>query len=144
VQRTLFEADGRPWTGRALKVGDLMLVRVEVSPTRRADDALLVDRLPAGLEIENQNLSQGPQASEFSLQLPSGQSLRVADTMTDNRVKHREFRDDRFVAAVKLDSAPINLVYMVRVVTPGRYTVPAPSWKTCTGRNCAPWASRGR
>jgi uncharacterized protein YfaS (alpha-2-macroglobulin family) len=125
VQRTLFEADGRPWKGGALRVGDLMLVRVEVRPTRRADDALLVDRLPAGLEVENLNLSQGPGAAEFSLQLPSGQSLRVADTMTDNRVKHREYRDDRFVAAVKLDSAPINLVYMVRVVTPGRYTVPA-------------------
>lgn len=125
VQRTLFDAAGQPWKGGALKVGDLMLVRVEVRPTRRADDALLVDRLPAGLEVENLNLSQGPGASEFSLQLPSGQSLRVADTMTDNRVKHREYRDDRFVAAVKLDSAPINLVYMVRVVTPGRYTVPA-------------------
>lgn len=124
VQRTLFQADGQPWNGRALKVGDLMLVRVEVRPTRRADDALVVDRLPAGLEIENQNLAQGPQASEFSLQLPKGDSLRVADTMTDNRVKHREFRDDRFVAAVKLDSAPINLIYMVRVVTPGRFTVP--------------------
>jgi uncharacterized protein YfaS (alpha-2-macroglobulin family) len=124
VQRSWFDADGRPWDGRALKVGDLMLVRVEVKPTRRADDALLVDRLPAGLEIENQNLSQGPQASEFSLQLPNGQSLRIADTMSDNRVKHREFRDDRFVAALKLDSAPINLVYMVRVVSPGRYTVP--------------------
>ena len=124
VQRTLFEADGRPWKGGALRVGDLMLVRVEVRPTRRADDALLVDRLPAGLEVENLNLSQGPGAAEFSLQLPSGQSLSVADTMTDNRVKHREYRDDRFVAAVKLDSAPINLVYMVRVVTPGRYTVP--------------------
>ncbi|OYW26260.1 MAG: hypothetical protein B7Z51_10260, partial [Methyloversatilis sp. 12-65-5] len=122
--RSWFDADGRPWDGRALKVGDLMLVRVEVKPTRRADDALLVDRLPAGLEIENQNLSQGPQASEFSLQLPNGQSLRIADTMTDNRVKHREFRDDRYVAALKLDSAPINLVYMVRVVSPGRYTVP--------------------
>lgn len=124
AQRTLFEADGRPWSGRALKVGDLMLVRVEVRPTRRADDALLVDRLPAGLEIENQNLSQGPQATEFTLQLPGGQSLRVMDTLMDNRVKHREYRDDRFVAAVKLDSAPMNLVYMVRVVTPGRYTVP--------------------
>lgn len=124
AQRTLFEADGRPWSGRALKVGDLMLVRVEVRPTRRADDALVVDRLPAGLEIENQNLSQGPQASEFSLQLPGGQTLRVMDTLTDNRVKHREYRDDRFVAAVKLDAAPMNLIYMVRVVTPGRYSVP--------------------
>jgi uncharacterized protein YfaS (alpha-2-macroglobulin family) len=124
AQRTLFEADGRPWGGRALKVGELMLVRVEVRPTRRADDALVVDRLPAGLEIENQNLSQGPQATEFTLQLPGGQSLRVMDTLMDNRVKHREYRDDRFVAAVKLDSAPMNLVYMVRVVTPGRYTVP--------------------
>lgn len=124
VQRTLFTADGRPLSGRSLKVGDLMLVRLEIRPSRRADDALVVDRLPAGLEIENQNLSQGPHAAEFALQPASGGALRVADTMADGRVKHREFRDDRFVAAVKLDNAPLNLVYMVRVVTPGRYTVP--------------------
>ncbi len=124
AQRTLFEADGRPWNGRVLKVGDLMLVRVEVRPARRTDDALLVDRLPAGLEIENQNLTQGSQASEFALQLPKGGSLRVMDTLTDHRVKHREYRDDRYVAALRLDSAPLNVIYMVRVVTPGRFTVP--------------------
>ena len=28
------------------------------------------------------------------------------------------------LAAVKLDAAPMNLIYMVRVVTPGRYSVP--------------------
>ena len=37
---------------------------------------------------------------------------------------HTEYRDDRFVAAAAL-GAPMDLFYLVRAVTPGRYVVPA-------------------
>ena len=45
--------------------------------------------------------------------------------MADARIKHSEYRDDRFVAAADLDGRPLDLFYLVRVVTPGRYVVPA-------------------
>ena len=42
-------------------------------------------------------------------------------------IVHEEFRDDRYVAAIKLDSGQYaKLFYIVRAVTPGTYTVPPP------------------
>ncbi|MDE2382884.1 MAG: hypothetical protein KGL71_11845, partial [Xanthomonadaceae bacterium] len=42
-------------------------------------------------------------------------------------LNHEEFRDDRYVAALKLQAgSPAKLFYLVRAVTPGSYTVPPP------------------
>ena len=42
-------------------------------------------------------------------------------------VQHEEYRDDRYVAAVKLyQGSPARLFYLVRAVTPGTYVVPPP------------------
>ena len=87
---------------------------------QRVKDGLVVDRIPAGFEVENMNLTQGSQASEFKVQ-----NVEVAQAMGNERIKHSEYRDDRFVAAADLDGSPLDLFYLVRVVTPGRYVVPA-------------------
>src|SRR5574341_824129 len=87
---------------------------------QRIEDALVIDRVPAGFEIENLNLSQGPQAEEFRVG-----NVSVAQAMSDSRIKHREYRDDRYVAAARLDSSWLSVLYMVRVVSPGRFVVPA-------------------
>ncbi len=45
--------------------------------------------------------------------------------MTDRRIRHVEWRDDRFVAAARLDDyRELNLFYRARVVTPGRFVMP--------------------
>ncbi|HNH46350.1 MAG TPA: hypothetical protein PKY30_04905, partial [Myxococcota bacterium] len=44
----------------------------------------------------------------------------------DARIKHREFRDDRYVAAAELSGDWVTVYYLLRVVSPGRFTVPAP------------------
>ena len=120
LERSWFTADGKPLTSRTLKTGDMVLVRLTARPTQqRIKDALVVDRVPAGMEVENLNISQGPQASEFVVD-----GVNLATAMSNERIKHREFRDDRFVAAVDL-SDKMQLFYMLRVVTPGKYTVPA-------------------
>ncbi len=42
-------------------------------------------------------------------------------------IKHIEFRDDRFVAALAVDTyRPATLIYLARAVTPGRYKMPPP------------------
>ena len=71
--------------------------------------------------MENLNLSQGPQAGEFSVG-----GINVAQAMSDERIKHREYRDDRFVAAAQIGPQKLTLFYLLRVVTPGNFTVPAP------------------
>jgi uncharacterized protein YfaS (alpha-2-macroglobulin family) len=80
-----------------------------------------VDRIPAGFEIENLNLSQGPQAGEFTVE-----RINIAEANADPRIVHTEFRDDRFVAAAQLGGKTLDVFYLVRAVTPGRYVVPAP------------------
>jgi uncharacterized protein YfaS (alpha-2-macroglobulin family) len=120
VQRSWFDADGRPWSPRPLKVGEMLIVRLQARARQPIEDALIVDRVPAGVEIENLNLSQGPKAEEFSVG-----DVNVAVAMADGRLKHTEYRDDRYVAAAKLDGQWLNVFYMVRVVSPGRFAVPA-------------------
>jgi alpha-2-macroglobulin len=121
LERRWFTTDGKPWKGGNLKVGDMLLVRVSAKAKQVIEDALIVDHIPAGLEVENLNLSQGPQAGEFFID-----GVNLAAASSDPRIKHKEYRDDRFVAALKLDANPVNLFYLLRVVTPGRFHVPGP------------------
>lgn len=52
------------------------------------------------------------------------------EAMADKRIQHVEYRDDRFVAAVRLDGnmyrnrEQMQLFYRAKVVTPGRFLVP--------------------
>jgi uncharacterized protein YfaS (alpha-2-macroglobulin family) len=119
LKREWFLADGSPWRNEPLRVGDTLIVRVTARARQRVEDGMVVDRVPAGLEIENQNLTQGLQADQFMVG-----GVNVAQAMADSRIKHREFRDDRFVAAVRLEARPVSLFYFVRVVSPGRFGVP--------------------
>ena len=42
-------------------------------------------------------------------------------------MRHEEYRDDRFVAALKLDRGrTARVFYLVRAVSPGTYTAPPP------------------
>ncbi len=120
IERSWFEADGRPWSGRNLQTGDTLVVKLEASANQRIEDALIVDRVPAGFEVENLNLSQGAEMADWTVG-----GVRVSDALADPRIKHREYRDDRYVAAARIDGK-VTIFYRVRVVTPGRYVVPAP------------------
>ncbi len=45
--------------------------------------------------------------------------------MLQSQIVHREYRDDRFVAALNLRKGrSSHLFYLARAVTPGRYQVP--------------------
>ncbi len=68
--------NGQPLNLRNLNSGDLVLVHLAVSAKQRVPDALVVDLLPAGLELENQNLAQSA-ASLGERQQPSEGVARV-------------------------------------------------------------------
>jgi uncharacterized protein YfaS (alpha-2-macroglobulin family) len=121
LERSWWTPDGKSTTSRQFNTGDLVVVRLKVQAKQRIKDALVVERVPAGMEVENLNLSQGVQASDFTVG-----DVNVGEAMADARIKHREFRDDRFVAAADLRDGPLHLFYVLRVVTPGKFTVPAP------------------
>ncbi|HBS63685.1 MAG TPA: hypothetical protein DEB32_13405, partial [Stenotrophomonas sp.] len=122
VERSWYTTDGKPWTPRALKEGEALIVRVSVTPNVDMPDALLTDLLPAGLEIENFNLGDAKQWADVVVD-----GLSVNDRGDAANVKHEEFRDDRYVAALKLSrGSTAKVFYLVRAVTPGTYRVPPP------------------
>jgi len=97
-----------------LKLGDLVFVEVEVGNTSAAyiQNIAVVDRLPAGFEVENPRL---------------GRSTK-ADWMDEQQAWQAEFmnlRDDRLEAFGMLPPhSTRKIIYTVRVVTSGKFTIP--------------------
>ncbi|WP_256832203.1 alpha-2-macroglobulin [Pseudomonas sp. Pse1] len=123
IRREYLGMNGQPLDLKALNSGDLVLVHIAVNAKQRVPDALVVDLLPAGLELENQNLAQ----SAASLENASSKVKEWRESMQNASLKHQEFRDDRYVAALNLDGyGTTHLLYLARAVTPGTYRVPPP------------------
>jgi len=118
LTRDLFEADGKPLKSRALKVGESVIVRINVNPRSWINTGMVVDHIPAGLEIENLNIAQGEGMASTLIN-----NVNPAEAMQDPRIQHVEFRDDRFVVAARLQGK-LSLFYRARVVTPGKFVFP--------------------
>ncbi len=117
VERTLYSMKGQPVSWTAIRQNERYVVHLKVTePKASYGRIMLVDPLPAGLEIENPSLTEGAQVEGLAV------------TKSEIAPVHTEARDDRFVAA--FDRNPGNktefgAAYVVRAVTPGRYVHPA-------------------
>lgn len=120
VTRSWFNSDGQRFDPTKVKVGDLVVVRLNVSSESAVPDALLVEMVPAGFELENPALGNSIKLEELSIEgKPAWQSE------WNDYLKHQEFRDDRYTAALDLsEGSNQQLIYLMRAVTPGRYQVP--------------------
>jgi uncharacterized protein YfaS (alpha-2-macroglobulin family) len=114
-----------------LNQNDRLVVVLKVEATDTGGRILLVDRLPAGLEIENPRL------------VDSGDIKSLSWLKTAAQPQHTEFRDDRFVAAFDFfgrsdgrrhgsreegggdPASGATVAYVVRAVTPGSFVHPA-------------------
>jgi len=120
VVRNWYNSEGKAIQPESVKSGDLLLVHLNVSSDKRLPDTLVINLLPAGLELENQNLEHAIKLDEFKIE---GET--IPKLMERTRLVHEEFRDDRYVAAVELNGySESHLFYLVRAVTPGNYLVP--------------------
>jgi uncharacterized protein YfaS (alpha-2-macroglobulin family) len=135
LERQAFTMDGKPVDLKSLDGGastlaqaDRLVMVLKVEADEAGGRVLLVDRLPAGLEIENPRLVDGGEVKSLPW-LTGGL-----------RPEHTEFRDDRFVAAFDFsgrgrqngdaDAArgpqkAATVAYIVRAVTPGTFVHPA-------------------
>jgi len=118
IERTTHELDGTPVAASAplIQGRRYIVVLKGASDYAEAHQGLVVDLLPAGLEIENTRLKAGGDLGDFAW-LPA---------LTEAR--HVEMRDDRFIAAYELSSeaAGFTAAYIVRAVTRGDFVRPAP------------------
>ncbi len=117
VERAYYSLSGEPVAPGALKQNDRVVVALTITELEAAAARLLlVDRLPAGLEIDNPALYEGG----------STEGLGFLESQVEPA--HTEYRDDRFVAAFNrngADKATFSVAYIARAVTPGRYMLPA-------------------
>jgi alpha-2-macroglobulin len=122
IQRRLYSLKGEPLKTRTFHVGDLVVVHLEIRSEQFIPDALAADLLPAGFEIENQNLKHAVSLEDFKIGDEDLWRLRERVDLL-----HEEFRDDRYAAALRLsEHGAAHLFYLVRAVTPGTFSVPPP------------------
>jgi alpha-2-macroglobulin len=116
LERTFYKMDGTKVDLKSLAQNERLVVVLKVTEAEaRYARLLLVDHLPAGLEIDNPNLVDGGSVDAF------GWLKKDVDP------DHTEYRDDRFVAAFDRESnqsAFFNVAYVVRAVAPGHYVYP--------------------
>lgn len=114
VDRSWVDAEGNPVDARAIQLGDVLYVhlRVENLLGVSAPNVAVVDRLPAGFEIENPRLGRGG--------LP--EALQSDDVWS---VEHMNVRDDRLEVFGELPARTgVDVYYQVRAVTAGTFTAP--------------------
>jgi uncharacterized protein YfaS (alpha-2-macroglobulin family) len=119
LERVIYTMQGEKADPARLRQNERYVVALNVTePALRYGRVLLVDPVPAGLEIENANLTEG--ASVAGLDWLKQEVTPV----------HTEARDDRYVAAFDRDGSnsqklTFTIAYIVRAVSPGRYVAPA-------------------
>jgi uncharacterized protein YfaS (alpha-2-macroglobulin family) len=108
---------GQPADISRVAQGTRLVVVLQVTEANpQLGQIMLVDRLPAGFEIDNPSLIASAETSALKW-LP-------AEAVQPD---YKAFRDDRFMAAYSRSSGgpgTWQVAYMIRAVTPGRYLVP--------------------
>ncbi len=121
VEKQYYNLKGMPIVLNQVKSGEYVLVRIDAASKRKIPDALVVDFIPAGFELENPGLEFSLDYSDIKIEKTS-----IREWEYSSEIQHREFRDDRFVAAIAIDKNQSSvLFYLMRAVTPGTYQVPA-------------------
>ena len=116
LERTFYKLDGTKIDLKSIKQNERVVVVLKITEREaRYAKLLVVDRLPAGLEIDNPTLFDSGSIDAFSW------------LTKDIDPVHTEYRDDRFVAAIDREpgqSAFFSLAYVLRAVAPGVYVYP--------------------
>ncbi len=122
IERVYYDLQGRPLSPDRLEPGQLLVAHLTVRADRSLPDVLVADLLPAGLELEDQTLKHAMPISDIRI---DGRPVR--DWINPNAVSYQGFRDDRYLAAIRVaPQVPVDLFYLVQAVTPGTYTLPPP------------------
>lgn len=122
VKRQWLNVKGEEVKLKQAKVGELFLVHLQITADQRTPDALVIDLLPAGFELENQNLEHSIKLDDIQVD-----GKTIYQWQNHNQINHQEYRDDRYVAALNVNKGNIvHLFYLTRAVTPGVYKVPSP------------------
>ncbi|MEX0969426.1 MAG: alpha-2-macroglobulin family protein, partial [Paracoccaceae bacterium] len=115
IERWYYTLEGEPIDLDNVQVNDRIVAILRIEPEQdRNGRLMIVDPLPAGVEVENPNL------------LRAGDLSQLSWLSMDDVTLHTEFRDDRFVATVNwARTNSFQLAYIVRAISPGSFHHPA-------------------
>lgn len=126
IERSYYKLDGTPVDLASANGGEATINQnerfiavVKVTNENKGGRVMVVDRLPAGLEVENPRL------------VSSGDISSLSWLKSDVSAEHTEFRDDRVVTAFNFygkkaqQGQSVSVAYIVRAVTPGSFVHPA-------------------
>lgn len=114
IERTWLDATGAPIDPSAIALGALVYARLSLTNVTEDDltNLALVDRFPAGFEVENPRLGRGQQPGWVE---PSAQW----------GIDHMNIRDDRLEVFGALESkGRVEVIYALRAVTAGQFSAP--------------------
>ncbi len=116
IERLYFTLNGDAVDPATVKQNQRFAVVLRITePNPQFGRVIVADYLPAGFEIDNPRL------------VSSGDTGTLSWIRDAKAPVHSEFRDDRFTAAFNRssrDQAVFTVAYVVRAVSPGRYTLP--------------------
>lgn len=119
IERTIYDLDGNPVDPAAVPVNTRLAVVVTVRAlTGQPGRLMVVDRLPAGLVIDNPRLVR------------SGDIGGLSFLSTVDSPEHAAFYDDRFEVAVdqnRQSGEELTFAYLARAATPGTFAHPPAS-----------------
>ncbi len=111
IKRTIYTNAGDVFGGDAYGQAEAYVIALTLDSEYGTENIVLVDKLPAGFEIENPRLA---------VDAMPGKGLK--NTVTPSNM---DLRDDRIVLAFdRLKKGKHTYHYIVRAVTPGRYAYP--------------------
>lgn len=136
IERAYYDLEGRRITLDGVPQGQRLLAVITVrAEAKRQARLILDDPLPAGFEIANPSL------------LKSADIAQVPGLDLLDAPAHREFRTDRFVAAVERgpdDAETFQLGYLLRAVSPGTFVQPPASVEDMYEPARRAWTGAGR
>ncbi|MEH0018594.1 MAG: alpha-2-macroglobulin [Desulfobacter sp.] len=121
ISRRFLDTRGHPMDLSGVKSGDRVIVELRVTPEKRMPHALVVDMIPAGMELEDPNVS-----GSFLIDDIRVDQKPVREWRNAYMTAHTEYRDDRFITALDIRAGrTCRIFYPARVVSPGVFKVPA-------------------
>jgi uncharacterized protein YfaS (alpha-2-macroglobulin family) len=119
IKRRYCDSFGKDISLGELKQGMSLHVEISLTAEKKMDNVVVVDLLPACLEIENPNLA----SAEHFEERQSGDTIVVDRT---------EARDDRLILFGSIPQAgkEVSFRYACRVISAGKFVLP-PAWAEC-------------
>ena len=108
VRKQYYDRNGKPVLNKKFKQNDLIVIKLSLNTLNGAniENVAITDMLPAGFEIENPRITDGPQTNWIR---------------NKSYPDYTDMRDDRISFFVNASGTKRNYYYMVRAVTKGTF-----------------------